>query len=430
MALVCFIGGFHTMRLSSATAKAGSLVVLATLLARCSAPQASQSLPLSPPGVSSAFSGHPDVGRQTLKGRLTPLELLELQAEGKLPTWVSSPLLQRMIKARESRRLRIDVGHNTGRVVVWTSNSSYDYLIGLGTKHIIRLIDTASNGCYAPFTVKVDHQRNVWTACELNKSIGGAVQEYSSAGVLKNSYAATPPCNPSAGCQSSFGYLYDGGATAETVYGAVSLAGTYTCNMTRCDWQYYTGFVYWPRSNPSADTKFVALPYGDPGVESVGFMDLDKSGNIWFDYYGCRSLGSCGYALGELTNATSPSFGLNTVFAPGSFDSCPAGIYVSNQHGAETLSVTDRCSREIYQYHMPVTSKSRPFKILGPTPSDLGGHGEPLSGGFNKTDTSVVQADAYGWLDTGEVSRNKWTTTASIDTIPSLAGAAYTPSDR
>lgn len=366
-----------------------------------------------------------------LRSRLTPLKLLELQAEGKMPSWFSRSVLQRMIKAREGPRPHIDARRNSGPIAVWTTNNSYDYLIGLTKKNkAVAVIDTASNGCYAPFTVKVDHSKNVWTACELNNSIGGTVQEYSRAGVLKYSYAAEPPCNPSAGCQSSFAYLYDGGATATDVFGAVSLAGAYTCNLSGCGWQYYTGFVYLPRSNPSANTKFVALPYGDPGVESVGFMDLDQSGNIWFDYYGCQSLGSCGYALGELTNPTSTAFGFTTIFEPGTLGSCPAGIYVSKQDGAETLSVTDTCSREIYQYHMPVTPESAPFKILGPTPSDLGGHGGPVSGGFNKAGTSTVQGDAYGWLDLGDVSSNKWKTTANIDTIPSLGGAAYTPSDR
>lgn len=381
--------------------------------------------------TTSAAGSHPDIGPEILKGGLNPLKLLKLQAEGKLPSWVSRRVLQRMIKAREGPRPHLNVLHDTGRVVVWTSNSSYDYLVGISKRQKTRaLTDTAPNGCYMPFTVKVDRERNVWTACELNNSVGGAVQEYSRYGFLKNSYNASPPCSPSAGCQSSFAYIYDGGATAKNVFGAVSFAGTYTCNLGGCNWQYYVGFVYWTRGKPYGYNKFVALPYGDPGVESVGFMDFDKSGNIWFDYYGCQSLESCGYALGEITNPASPSFGFNTIFAPGAFDSCPAGIYMSKAGGAETLNVTDTCSREIYQYHMPVKSSSTPFNVLGPTPSDLGGHGEPVSGGFNKTDTSVVQGDAYGWLDIGSVSSNSWKTAANIDTIPSLSGAAYTPSDR
>jgi hypothetical protein len=417
------------MRVSS-SAPTGSLVILAALFAGCSNnPPASQSLPLGPSVTASALSGRPDLAPQILEGGLTPLKLLELQAEGKLPSWVSPPLLRRMIKAREGRRPHLNVRHHTGRVVFWTSNGSYDYLIGLSEQHkTLAVIDTASNGCYAPATVKVDHQRNVWIACELNNSVGVAVQEYSKAGVLKNSFTGMP-CKGS-GCQSSFAYIYDGGSTAKNVFGAVSLAGVLMCKSSSCEWKYFTGFVYWPAGNPSGKITGVTLPYGDPGVESVGFMDLDKSGNIWFDYYGCPSSEWCGYALGEITNPTSPSFGFNTILSPASFDPCPAGIYVSNQRGAETLNVTDTCSREIYQYHMPVTSGSKPFKVLGPTPSDLGGYGEPISGGFNKTDTSIAQGDAYGWLDLGDVSSNKWETAANVDTVPGLFGAAYTPSDR
>lgn len=51
--------------------------------------------------TTSAAGGHPDIGPEILKGGLNPLKLLKLQAEGKLPSWVSRRVLQRMIKARE-----------------------------------------------------------------------------------------------------------------------------------------------------------------------------------------------------------------------------------------------------------------------------------------------------------------------------------------
>lgn len=383
--------------------------------------------------MTSGFGIHPEVGTEISKGGLTPLKLLELQSEGKLPSWISRPLLQRMIEAREGPRPHLDVRQDAGRVAVWTSNARDDYLIGLSKWHkTVAVIDTASNGCQMPFTVKVDHERNVWTACalngsSLNPSSGGAIQEYSRAGFLKKSYAAVPPCNPRAGCRYAFAYINDGGKFGEHVFGALSLAGVQMCYSGDCAWQYFTGFIYWAAASPSGKIKNLPLP--SPGVETVGFMDFDKYGNIWFDYYGCQSRESCGYALGEITNPTSPSFGFNLILTPRSFDSCPEGIYVSEHGGAETLNVTDTCSREIYQYRMPVTPKSKPFNALGPTPTDHG-NGEPLSGGFNKTDTSVAQADAYGWLDIGNVADNGWKAAANLYTVPYLLGAAYTPSDK
>lgn len=422
------------MRLLPGTTRGGSLL-LSALLAGCSnAAQAPLSLPLGRSVTTSSFGNRLDIDPYILKGGLTPLKLLELQAEGKLPSWVSHSVLQRMIEARESPRPHFDVRQDTSWVALWTSNGSHNYLIGLSKQYkTVAVIDTASNGCNLPFTVKVDHSRNVWTACELNasslnQSVGGAMQEYSRTGLLKNSYNATPPCNPSAGCRSAFAYIYDGGSTVKNVFGALSLAGVYTCNSGGCQWQYFTGFIYWSEGDPSGKIKNIPLPY--PRAQSVGFMDFDESGNIWFDYYGCESRGLCGYALGEITNPTGPSVGFKTIFGPGSFDSCPAGIYISKQDRAETLNVTDRCNREIFQYRMPVTASSTPFNALGPTPTDHGGYGQPISGGFNRTQRSIALADGNGWLDIGNVSSNTWKTAANVDTIPSLSGAAYTPSDR
>lgn len=403
------------MRLSSAPVKALSLVTLVAVFSGCSNPSQGQ------------------INPQTPSGGIAPLQLLKMQADGKLPSWVPRPILEQMIDARQAPRPEFNIRPNGGHVALWASNASYDYLLGFDRRHrTVAAINTAANGCYMPFTVKVDRARNVWTACELRQGIGGAVQEYSSAGVLENNYVGMPPCEQYDGCVYVFAYIYDEGNTATTVFGAVSLAGIEICNPT-CSWLYYTGFLYWPAGNPSGNEKFVPLPYGKPGVQSVGFMDIDRYGNIWFDFIGCKTRSRCGPALGELVKPTSAKPKFRTILAPGSFDECPEGIYISKKHRRETLNVTDSCTRELYQYHMPVTSRSKPFNVLGPTPT-IEGRGMPMSGGFSRFGTDVVQADSYGWLDVGNVSRNAWRTSAHVHVnaalLPSLLGASYTPSDK
>lgn len=67
--------------------------------------------------------------------------------------------------------------------------------------------------------------------------------------------------------------------------------------------------------------------------------------------------------------------------------------------------------------------------MSGPTPTNNGGYGQPISGGFNRSQKSIAQADGDGWLDIGNVSTNTWKTAANVNTIPSLSAAAYTHSD-
>jgi hypothetical protein len=153
-------------------------------------------------------------------------------------------------------------------------------------------------------------------------------------------------------------------------------------------------------------------------------MDVDPSGNIWFDY-SVNTSSLFGDGVGEIkTPTTKPAF--VSVILPGSIQQ-PGGVYVSN--GGTVLNVTDQKLATISQYALPWVPSETPFNVLGPTPPNAFGAGEPVSGGFNKTDTLLAEGDAYGWLDIGEVT-NRWHAVANINFSPSLGGAAYTPSDK
>jgi hypothetical protein len=147
-------------------------------------------------------------------------------------------------------------------------------------------------------------------------------------------------------------------------------------------------------------------------------MDVDNSDNIWFDYYSCVSV--CGYALGEVQNATTSPVWVTNIASLG----FAGGVYVGN--GGSTLSVIDQDARTISRYSLPGLGA---LSALGPTKMNLLGQGDPVAGGYNSTDTSIAIGDAYGWLDYGTVSSNLWKTTKNTS-LGLPEGAAFTPSDK
>ena len=378
-------------------------------------------------GRSEAITDHssrvPDFGG----GRLTPLMLLTLQAEGKLPGPAPRPVLQNQLREITShRRPHFRFHGDTASVGIWASNPTYGFLIGQNKRGIktIATIDAQANGCYYPQAVKIDRARNIWTGCEFNAQYnGGAVQEYSRAGNLVNTYSWTL-CPPSSGDCNTDAYGYDGAANASEVFAAVAQYQLQICTPS-CVTSYGSGFEHWPANSPFVTPTFISLPYGSP-VLSVYYMDLDSLGNIWFDYYG-QSGSDYGFGLAEITSPTSSSWQFVSRLPIGSI-ACPGGVYVSN--GGNKLNVTDACARTISQYALPWAPSEEPTAVLGPTLLNIAGYGEPIAGGFNRGDTSIVQGDGYGWLDIGTVSSNAWKSVSSFNFAGEVEGAAYTPSDK
>ena len=94
------------------------------------------------------------------------------------------------------------------------------------------------------------------------------------------------------------------------------------------------------------------------------------------------------------------------------------------------LNVIDQDARENAQYSLPFSPSEAPFNILGPTPTNLFGFGDPIQGTFNSGSTKFAVGDAYGWIDSATVSTNSWKANANINCSDGCFGTTYQPSDR
>lgn len=358
--------------------------------------------------------------------RGTRLNLLTLQTQGRLPGPFPIPVLRQQLAQVEGYpRPRLDIRGDAGQVGIWTTASATDYLLGQSAngrkKKTLISIDLEPLDCYDPIGVKVDAAQNVWVACAYNSNASASeLLEYDKSGTLEQVYN-WQPCPPSASFCFTDGYdaAFDsrGHAFASVAFynysvGTQEFAGA--------------GFEWWNVKHPDSATLISTGDRCTP-ICSLYFMDVDSSGNIWFNYSGVVNSVQ-GYGLAEITNPTTNP---KIVYAlPIGTYQFAGGVYVSN--GGKVLNVTDEMPRLIYQYHLPVTSHSKPFNVLGPTPTSGTGFGSPSSGGFNKAETRLVQGDGYGWLDIGTVSTNTWTRVQNPagNFALGLGGAAYTPSDK
>ncbi len=394
------------------------MMLIGALLAGCAgSPQA----PAGPPSGPSSLSQEARAGSALPH---SPLALLEQQAAGKIPGPIPRAQLRRQLEQlRAHPSVRYAAHGKAAKIGMWLANSSSSYLLGesKNAKTTITAVSTTPNGCYYPITVKVDAGGNVWTACEYNATYnGGIAQEYSSAGALVSSYSeASPACPPSSTCTFS-GYGFDEASNAADVFDALALFSEKVCS-PKCTTSSGSGFEYWPAGSPSATPALIALPYGSP-VKEVYYMDVDGSGDIFFDYYGCAS-SSCGYGLGEIVAPTSASWTFVSVLPPGSLGFA-GGVYVSDQ--GNTLNVIDQRARTIAQYALPGLTLS---DTLGPTAQNAFGCGDPVSGAFGLADKHVAAGDACGWVDVGDVSGNTWKAVGGIN-FSGIEGAAFTPSDK
>jgi hypothetical protein len=298
-------------------------------------------------------------------------------------------------------------------VGLWASLINFSYLLGQDKRNLkktIFAIDTKANGCIFPNSVKIDHARNIWTACE-NSTTGrqSAYQEYNSEGKVVATYATGPATN----CPGSgfYGHGYDGASNSSNV---VFLLYSVNCNTISGG-----GYEFWPAGFPSTVPTLYIFPYGSP-VQTLDFGDLDSNGNLWFDYYGCLG-GKCGYGAAEETAPFSASRSMQSIIAPGTKLACPGGIYASK--ASTVINVIDCNSRDVYQFD----EKGSQIGTLGPV-SLLG---YPYDGGFNQTDSAMAIADVeLDALEVGKIPANTWKVERGVYMATGLGGAAYTPSDK
>jgi hypothetical protein len=354
-------------------------------------------------------------------GRIDSRQLLQLQASGRLYTPLTHARIVQMLHAVNQPRSRFaaQTVPATKSVALWATLTADNDILGQAKKvsKTVAAIDTASNGCVYPVTVKVDASQNVWAGCEYNTDDDdGVYQEYTSTGTLAATYQDGCPA-PTSECDQFYSTSMDGASNASDVFDALSYYyAEINCNPS-CTDSYGGGFEYWPAGSSSSPPTLIALPYGQP-VYGVAFMDLDSTGDIWFDYYGCSTASECGNGIAEITSpTTAPTF--VAIESPG-FLQCAGGVYAS---GASTvINVIDSCSRIVYQF----APSGGETGTLGP----IGRLGDPISGSFNAADTKIAVGDEKGWLDVGKTKTNIWRQIANSYFHDGLMGAAYTPSDK
>ena len=359
------------------------------------------------------------------------MALLKLQADGKILSPVTQAAAKREYNSLTSapRRTLHEI-HSGIAPTIWASSTGYSYLIGVNkTNKTVAAIDTAANGCYNPTTVKVDHQRNVWLSCQVNSTFEvGAAQEYSGSGTLLNTYNAGCPSNiPVSLCAQFFSGTVDQAENANHVFVGltfyVSCYGYYICNQASGG-----GVEFWNANQPSAQPT--VNPFNLSGITLYGsaYFDVDASDNIYYTYSGCENVYpyTCGDGLAEYADATNASGAQTVLLPPGSIGTY-GGVTISN-HG-KVLNVIDQSARTITQYALPWTGT--PLRTLGPTLANTFGYGDPVSGGFNRSDSKMIVGDAYGWFNGIAVKSN----TAKIHPTADCSGggcygASYTPSDK
>ncbi|HEX4013355.1 MAG TPA: hypothetical protein VHX17_05610 [Candidatus Cybelea sp.] len=352
--------------------------------------------------------------------------LVEMQLEGTREAPIPPAALRYQIRQPERRRpLSLTAGAKIG---LWAADTNFNYLLGQDAtgRKTVTAIDLSQNSCYDPVALKVDSARDVWVACELTSlsATSGALQEFSNAGALQKQYLPVCPAHVK-DCQSFSGYGFDSGLDAQgNVFESLNLYAIEICNPS-CNTNLSAGFEWWPKGDPSIVPQLISTGDNCAPICGVGYMDVDASGNLWFNFSGYAGT-AYGFGLGEITNPTKkPKL---TIVEPIGTYGFFGGVYVSGK--GKTLNVIDQASRTIAQYHLPLSASGKPFHTLGPTRQNAFGIGDPISGAFNKNDSKMAIGDTGGWLDIGKVSNNGWSDVASPNFYSGIDGAAYTPSDK
>lgn len=357
---------------------------------------------------------------------MTPMKLLRLQAEGKLPGPVPRRVLERQLdQLQKQSRVKFHVRPDASAVKIWTSMPNYNYILGTGKsgKTVKYSLYTPDYRCYEPAALKVDHYQNIYAGCEQNSLTGLNAVAYMDPFYFAG--AIYPVACPVNSCSSSYSVGFDGGFNANLVVAALNYFDFTEC-LSSCNNDVSgAGFEWWPQEGGSGfnSPTLIALPYGNP-VDYVYYMDMDASNNIYFDYYGCEG-SVCGYGLAEMAYNTNSNVWSFISLEPIGTYRFAGGVYLSK--GGTVLNVIDQDAHTVAQYGVPFTPSEAPFNVSGPTGFGIG---DPVSGAFDSADKNMAIGDADKFLDIGSVPANKWKASQSPLFIDSLEGAAYTPSDK
>jgi hypothetical protein len=351
------------------------------------------------------------------QGTIGFLQLRQLEMAGKI-----SPALERRMLERMGARPRPHVVVSSRAVVgLWAIvASAYTFIFGENAKgnKTVTAIDVQSNGCVGPSNLKVDHAENLWLACGSSPSDAGVIQAYppgskKPTGTFPDSFTCGEGCyfdaNANDVATDSSGHVFAANPFSET------------CDPSCTDWTY--PLVWWNAKSPSSPATGIA----EPDMTNGDYIDVDPSGNLYVEGYGCID-SQCGAMLDEIGDPTTTSPRITHLIAPSSPSSSVGALYVSNK--GRVLNLVDSGSRTMLQYALPWVSHESPFNVLGPTPTNYYGGGYPIAGGFDRADKLAVLGDAYGWLDVGKVAKNRWSAVTNVNLFPGVLSAAYVPSDK
>lgn len=414
------------MRLSMATAI--SVALAASLFAGCStSSQGTSALPGSSSAGAPMGHGAGAPNWQIPHGKISPLQRLKMQIAGKLPGPATRGALKWQLGRLQGHARPHYRFHPNIAPKMWSDDTDFGYLLGLSKKYkTLSAINTEADGCYDPITVKIDHNHNIWTACEANSTFeAGAAQEYSSSGTALGTYNVGCPTNISPSqCAYFFSETFDQFENSSYVFANLTYYENcyFVGSVEYCG--FGEGFEYWPNGSPASQPTLIDVTsVGNNSVYDIYYGDIDNSGNVWFTYYGCENVSpyNCGYGVGEVTSpTTSPS--TVSIASPGTLEFA-GGVYTSN--GGTRVWVTDQELRTTTEWTGGVMGS-----VLGPTATDIEGLGDPVAGGFNSTDTKLGLGDAYGWADGCTVLTNICKVHASADMPDGAEGFAYQPSDK
>lgn len=400
---------------SSYTGGCAIVCLVSALLAGCAG--APQGVPvLSEPSQPGAIhqSGVPAIA----SGRIGAVQLLELEIAGTIQIPVARPVLLRTLEEINGYRRVHETFSRNAAVGLWAAVSAEEYIFGQNSKgnKTVTAIDTESNGCLEPYSIKVDHAENLWIACYESDGEGGEAQEYAPG-------SSTPLASfpDTFGCGSNCFFLGTPFDVATDSRGHVFAANAFSeeCRSSCTDGIYPV--VWWNAKSPSSPPTAIK----DSDLTDGDYVDVDTSGNIYVDGHGC--IGSkCGFLLDEIRNPpTTPTI---TNLMPPSASSGFLSLYISN--AGRVLNLVDSATRTISQFALPWISGESPFNVLGPTLTNYFGEGYPDAGGFNRTEKLLAIGDADGWLDIGKVVKNRWSIVTNVNLFQGVSDTAYVPSDK
>ncbi len=435
------------MRLSLAAA---ACAVSMALLAGCSSqsqgpggtlPSAGSSQSVHHGGVQ--FTGIP----QFPKGHMTVKQIFQWMIDGKMVPAIPREALERQLASLNHPR--VHHAKKGGGAAIW-SNEAFDYTIQgenkTATANAGATIDTDdNNSCYNSFDLKVDKKRNIWGTCyESGSDVEGGAGEWDKAGNAVTTYQGGCPSNiPASQCEVWYAFP-NSVATSNT---DVFVSDEYFENGYDCtgyggcyDYGYGTGYAWWPKNNPSAQSTIINIyevPFACGATDTdtcivydTSYFDVDNSGNLWGYAYGYdETSGTEGTGIIEITNpTTSPT--ISNPLAFGSVDGWNDGYWgtVDISNKGKVLNAVDPYTATVLRWSLPSLT---PMSSLGGTSGD--GWCEPVLGGLGKGSKTMVISDACydDQMDLVKVKTNgdSTGTDSSIDDNYG-DGAAYSHSDK